>query len=355
MPRPDQTEKATPKRQGEARDRGQVARSADLSGAALFLIIVIMLHFWLLPTVDAAGAQLRSTIESMPQAHAYTIFDVPEMILRQVWSYVALLGFMFAAIIGVGLAANWLQFGFLFSAHKLKPSFASLNPVAGIKRLFFSMQTFINLGKQLLKMAAVGMIMYSCLHDRLGELYNMSRLAPRDLLAFMNDVLFGVGIRFGMLLFVLGLADYAWEKYHMAQSMKMSKQEVKDEARQAEGNPEAKSAVKGRQRSMARKRMMAAVPTATVVITNPTHFAVALLWDDQKMQAPVLVAKGADLIAKRIRDIARENDVPVMENPPLARNIYATVDLDSPVPPSLYAAVAQVIAFVFRLKQKTSA
>ena len=277
------------------------------------------------------------------------------MLFHQVWSYVALLGFMFGSIVAVAFAANWLQFGILFSAQKLKPSFASLNPIAGIKRLFFSVQTFVNLGKQLLKMFAVGIIMYSSLHDRIPQLYNMSQLAPRDLLVFMNDLLFGVGIRFGMLLFVLGLADYAWEKYHMAQSMKMSKQEVKDEARQAEGNPEAKSAVRGRQRSMARKRMMAAVPKATVVITNPTHFAVALLWDDSKMHAPVLVAKGADLIAKRIRDIARENGVPVMENPPLARNIYATVDLDSPVPPSLYAAVAQVIAFVFKLKQKTIA
>jgi len=135
----------------------------------------------------------------------------------------------------------------------------------------------------------------------------------------------------------------------------MSKQEVKDEYRQSEGNPEAKGALKRRQREFARRRMMAAVPKATVVVTNPTHFAVALEWDEVKMEAPVVTAKGADLVAKRIREIAQEHGVPIMENPPLARTLYAKVELDQSIPPNLYAAVAQVIAFVYKLKRKTIA
>ena len=135
----------------------------------------------------------------------------------------------------------------------------------------------------------------------------------------------------------------------------MTKQEVKDEWRQSEGNPEAKAAVKKRQREFARRRMMQAVPRATVVVTNPTHFAVALEWDEIEMDAPVVVAKGADLLAKRIRDIAKEHGVPIMENPPLARTLYERVELDHPIPPNLYAAVAQVIAFIYKLKRKTIA
>jgi flagellar biosynthetic protein FlhB len=158
-----------------------------------------------------------------------------------------------------------------------------------------------------------------------------------------------------MLLVLVGVADYAYEKWQYEESLKMTKQEVKDEYRQSEGNPEAKGAVKRRQREFARRRMMAAVPKATVVVTNPTHFAVALEWDELKMEAPVVTAKGADLVAKRIREIATEHGVPIMENPPLARTLYAKVELDQAIPPNLYAAVAQVIAFVFKLKRKTIA
>jgi flagellar biosynthesis protein FlhB len=161
---------------------------------------------------------------------------------------------------------------------------------------------------------------------------------------------YGVGIRFGILLFVLGIADYFWEKHRLADSLKMTKTEVRDEHRQQEGNPEVRQAVKQRQRASARRRMMSSVPRATVVVTNPTHFAVALEWDEITMDAPILTCKGADLMARRIRELAREHNVPIMENPPLARALYDKVELDSPVPPNLYAAVAQVIAFIYKLK-----
>jgi flagellar biosynthesis protein FlhB len=169
------------------------------------------------------------------------------------------------------------------------------------------------------------------------------------------DVIFQVAWKFGLFLVVVGLFDYAYERWQLEQNLKMTKQEVKDEWRQSEGNPEAKAALKRRQREFARRRMMHAVPRATVVVTNPTHFAVALEWDEIKMDAPVVTAKGADLVAKRIRDIAKEHNVPIMENPPLARTLYEKVDLDQPIPSNLYAAVAQVIAFVYKLKRKTIA
>ena len=149
--------------------------------------------------------------------------------------------------------------------------------------------------------------------------------------------------------------DHIWMRYQYEDSLKMTKQEVKDEWRQSEGNPEAKAALKRRQREFARRRMMSAVPRATVVVTNPTHFAVALEWNELEMEAPVVTAKGADLLAKRIRQLAEEHGVPIMENPPLARTLYEKVELDQAIPPNLYAAVAQIIAFVFKLKRKTIA
>jgi flagellar biosynthetic protein FlhB len=186
-------------------------------------------------------------------------------------------------------------------------------------------------------------------------LYALAHAAPRDVIVAVEGIVFWIGVKVGCLLLVLGIADYVWERRRLEQSLKMTKTEVRDEHRQSEGNPEAKNALRQRQRAMARKRMMAAVPKATVVVTNPTHYAVALLWDELTMNAPVLVAKGADLIALHIRSLAKEHDVPVLENPALARTLYAKVELDSPVPPDLYAAVAQVIAFVYKLKRKTIA
>jgi flagellar biosynthesis protein FlhB len=261
----------------------------------------------------------------------------------------------FSSALGLGIAANIFQFGFLFSTRKLKPNFSSLNPIPGIKRLFFSAQTLVNLAKQLVKISLVAVIVFAQLHDQIPVFYSLAHASPYDLIMSIEGMAYGIGIRFGILFLVVGVADYYWEKHRLADSLKMTKTEVKDERIQSEGNPEMKNAVKARQRATARRRMMAAVPRATVVVTNPTHFAVALEWDEITMDAPILTAKGADLMARRIREVARENDVPIMENPPLARALYEKCELDSPVPPNLYAAVAQVIAFIYKLKNRTIA
>ena len=216
-------------------------------------------------------------------------------------------------------------------------------------------EALVQFAKQLLKLSIVILICWFGIKDNLTTLYALAHASPHDIIITIEGIVFWIGLRVGLLLLVLGIADYVWERRRLENSLKMTKTEVRDEHRQSEGNPEAKSALRQRQRAAARKRMMAAVPKATVVVTNPTHFAVALLWDELKMDAPVLVAKGADLIAKTIREIAEEHNVPILENPPLARTLYAKVELDSPVPPDLYAAVAQVIAFVYKLKNRTIA
>ena len=355
MARPDATEKATPKRRREARQRGQVARSQDVGGSAIFIAIVVALHVGFLAAIDAGGQAFMVALTHAGSREELTTRSVGGMFVSALMPYTPLLAMAFASALVLAVVANVLQFGLLFSPQLVAPKFSKLNPLAGFKRIFFSLQTLVQLAKQLLKLAIVILICWLGVKDNLTMLYALANASPHDIIVSIEGIVFGIGLKVGLLLLILGLADYAWEKHRLEQSLKMTKTEVRDEHKQSEGNPEAKSALRQRQRAMARKRMMAAVPKATVVVTNPTHYAVALEWDELKMDAPVLTAKGADLIAKRIRELAKEHDVPILENPPLARTLYAKVELDSPVPPDMYAAVAQIIAFVYKLKQKTIA
>jgi flagellar biosynthetic protein FlhB len=355
MPRPEQTEKATPKRQGEARGRGQVARSPDVGGAAIFLAIIIAMHLTFAQTFSSGALSFAVALQNATGRTPVTIHSAWGLFARATTSYLALLSFAFGAAVLIAFVANILQFGFLFAPKKLQPRFSVLNPLPGLQRIFFSPQTLAQLFKQLLKVSIVVVIIYMQIHDKIPLFLSLSQASPFEMIMVVEDLVYSIGIRFGLLFFVVGMADYFWEKKRLADSLKMTKTEVKDENRQQEGNPEVKQAVKQRQRAMARKRMMAAVPRATVVVTNPTHFAVALEWDEITMDAPVVTAKGADLMARRIRELARDSGVPIMENPPLARTLYDKVELDSPVPANLYAAVAQVIAFVYRLKNRTIA
>ena len=355
MARPEQTEKATPKRQGEARSKGQVARSPDVGGSLIFLTIIITLHLTFISTFQLAEHSFAVAIGSANGRVPVNIHSVWGLFARSFAAYAALMSITFGAAVVIAIGANLLQFGFLFTPKKLAPKFSVLNPFPGIKRLFFSPQALVQLFKQLAKISVVFVIVFIQLHDRIPVFYSLAHASPYDIVMTIEGMAYGIGIRFGILLFVLGLADYFWEKHRLAESLKMTKTEVKDEHRQQEGNPEMRQAVKQRQRASARRRMMAAIPRATVVVTNPTHFAVALEWDEITMDAPVLTCKGADLMARRIREMAREHNIPIMENPPLARALYDKVELDSPVPPNLYAAVAQVIAFIYKLKNRTIA
>lgn len=355
MARPGATEKATPKRRTEARNRGQVARSQDVGGSAVFLALVIVLHTGFLATLDAAGHAFNVALVHAGSREDLNLHSVWGLFIRAGMPYATVVATAFSAAIGIGIAANLFQFGFLFTPGLLAPKLSKLNPIAGFQRLLLSPQTLINLGKQMLKLAIVLVICWMGIKDSFTMFYALAHASPHDVVVTVEGLVYGIAVRIGIVLLVLGIADYYWEKHRMAESLKMTKNEVKDEARQAEGNPEVKGQVRQRQRTAARRRMMAAVPKATVVVTNPTHFAVALEWDEVRMEAPVLTAKGADLIARRIRELATEHNVPIMENPTLARTLYAKVELDAPVPPDLYAAVAQVIAFVYKLKNRTIA
>ena len=355
MARPEQTEKPTPKRRLEARNKGQVPRSAELAGSVIFFIGVFVIYAFYPHVQSGLESAVRASYSYVGNGHDEpTLRSAWLLVLQAMWPSIPFLAIVFATAFVVGIVANVVQFGFLFSLKVIKPSFGKLNPISGFSRLF-SKQILVNLGKQVLKVGAVLVILYQTLAGNLTFLGQVGQAQPDVFVSIVANIIFPVAWKFGLLLVIVGLLDYAWSRYQLEDSLKMSKTEIKDEQRQAEGNPEAKGAIKKKQREMGRRRMMAAVPRATVVVTNPTHYAVALEWDELEMEAPVVVAKGADLLAKRIRELAREHGVPIMENPPLARTLYERVELDQAIPPHLYAAVAQVIAFVFKLKRKTIA
>jgi flagellar biosynthetic protein FlhB len=354
MAKPEQTEKATPKRRQEARDRGQVPRSQELAGSVIFLASVFVIHAFQNVTLARMHGTVTAALSGMAQHGDPTIRSVWGLFFQSGAGIATGLLAVFAVAMIAGIVANLLQFGFIFSLQPLTPSFGKLNPINGFTRLF-SKQSAVSFAKQLLKLAAVSIVLYTAIAGNLQLFVDVGQTSPAAMVQMTADLIYQIAWKFGLLLVIIGILDYVYERWQLEENLKMSKQEVKDEYRQSEGNPEAKAAFKRRQREFARRRMMNAVPRATVVVTNPTHYAVALEWDEVTMEAPVVVAKGADLVAKRIRDVAREHGVPIMENPPLARTLYDRVELDQPVPPNLYAAVAQVIAFIYRLKRKTIA
>ena len=351
MAKPEQTEKPTPKRRQEAREKGQVPRSTDLAGAVIFLTVVLALHAVFSSMMDGLQGGATAYFSHVADPADPTFSSVAGLFLQASSGIGWIVLIVFAIALVAGIGANLMQFGFVWSTVPFRPSFAKLNPINGFKNLF-SKRILVNLAKQLLKLGAVVILVYTTIAGNIDMFARLGQISPMGVIHMTFDVIFSIAWKFGALLVIVGILDYVYERWQLEQNLKMTKQEVKDEYRQSEGNPEAKAAVKRRQRDFARRRMMNAVPRATVVVTNPTHFAVALEWDEVKMDAPVVTAKGADLLAKRIRDIAREHGVPIMENPPLARTLYDKVELDHPIPPNLYAAVAQVIAFVYKLKRK---
>jgi len=255
----------------------------------------------------------------------------------------------FAVLMVLGVASGLAQTGLLFTTGKIKPELKKISPLAGFKRMF-SVKALVEFGKGIAKISVAAAVAFMVIWP---ERRHFESLASMDLIAIMlylHDDLILLIAAVMVVMTLIAAADWIYQKVSFRNQMKMTKQEVKDEHKQQEGDPLVKSRLRALRQQRARKRMMQQVPDATVVVTNPTHYAIAMKYDQDSMQAPIVVAKGADLIAKRIRDIAEENEVPIVENAPLARALYATVELDQEIPQEHYKAVAEVIGYVMRLK-----
>ncbi len=340
---------ATPKRRAEARKRGQVARSAEFGAAATLLAVVAALHL-LLPG-DAGTSLIRdlqAAFRFNPHDSAFTFETVRLWQLKglawggKILLPVALLAVVLALVSGIG------QVGFAVTPEALHPKWDRLNPATGFKRLV-SLRGTVEALKGLLKMGLVAGICYTAIRNGIqsGELLALMREPLPQTMAVVGGLLWTIGLRVSAVLLALAVADYAYQKYDFEKSLKMSLSEIKQENKQSEGDPQVKARVRRLQREMSKKRMMADVPTADVVVTNPTHFAVALKYE-RGSSAPKVVAKGQDEMAARIRETAREHKVPLVENKPLARSLYAAVEIGREIPPDLFEAVAQVLAFVYR-------
>lgn len=350
MPAEERTEQATPRRRQEARRRGQVARSVELSSVAVFLAVVMVLKAVSEGALQGAMESIRFALTNL----SHTEFS-PALALSFTSGCLGHAAKAFLPVIGVamvvGVAVNLLQVGVMFTAEPLAPNWARLNPVAGFMRLF-SRRAFVESVKTLLKVLLIGWLAFSAVRADAAMLLRTSEIDPLMVLMLVGQLLYKMAWRVGLAMLVLALLDYGFQRWEYEKSLRMTKEEVKQELKQTEGDPQVKSRIRARQQAIARRRMMQAVPKADVVVTNPTHYAVALQYDSQKMAAPTVVAKGMNLIALRIRELAQQHSVPIVENPPLAQSLYRTVDIGEQIPPELYQAVAEVLAYVYRLRRR---
>lgn len=344
----DKTEAPTPKRRSEAREKGQVARSTDLTNAGVLtagLVAVLLVAPKVMSATAGAMTQIFGQIARphnvVSAAGLHGLLSLTENTLISTLAPIA--GICMAA----GIVLNVLQVGLRFSPKSLRPRFSAINPINGFKNLF-SPTSLFNLLKDLVKITIVGGLVALALIPDITHLGASVGTPPYGLGVLMKSGIESIAIRVVAAYLLIGVVDYVWQRRRFEKSLKMTKQEVKEETKQRDLPPEVKRAIRRRQFQQARARMMAAVPHADVVVTNPTHYAVALEYDGDN-PAPIVVAKGKDHVAAQIRRIAEEHGIPLVPDPPLARELYRTVEVEQMIPAELYAAVAQVLAFVYRM------
>jgi len=349
----ERREPATQKRRDEARRRGQVFRSAELTGTFALLGGAAALIWGGGQALAALRGYFVSSLAAATPQGELTPAVCGGLLQGAAMAVIRCCLPVVAGAAALGLAVDAGQGGLVMTGVLLAPNLERINPAAGLKRIV-SKRALVELAKALLKVTIVGLAAYFSVAPRIPELSRLPALAPQDAAAFTGSLVSQVVLRtVGALLFVAG-ADYAYQRWEHERSLMMTRDELKQELKETEGDPQLRGRIRQRQREVARRRMMAAVPKADVVVTNPTHYACALAYESKRMRAPRLVAKGRNHLALRIREIAREHRVPVVENPPLARALYAAVDVGEDVPPELYRAVAEVLAFVYRLRGKVA-
>ncbi len=346
----EKTEPASDRKREEARRKGSVARSVEFNSAFVLLFGLMILAVGSGTLVNGLADVARSIFSgagSMP----VSMQSLQSMAGTGAIRVGMLLAPLILGIMAVGLSASYLQVGFVYSPEALKPSFEKLNPLNGIKKVMISRRSLMELAKSLVKILVVGTVAYSAIEQVIGEAPSLVDSDPEALLGFLGNSAFGLGLKTGLAFLVLALIDFFFQRYEHERSLRMSKEEVKEENKTMEGDPLVKSRVRSIQRRIAYRRMMQDVPKADVVVTNPTHLAIALRYDADDMRAPTVLAKGADLIALKIKEIAAAHAIPVVEDRPLAQALYKSVDVGQEIPEKLFQAVAQLLAYIYRLKQ----
>ncbi len=348
----EKTEEPTTRRLQEARKKGDVLKSMEVPSAAVLLIGLLSLFLMKTYLFDKFLLVMRHYLSQL-HSLAITPGNMMPLAIESMTFFALLVGPLMAVILFTALGANYAQVGVLFTTEKIAPKYEKIDPIKGLQRLF-SMQTLFNSFKSIAKLAIIGWVAYTVVKENVYNLLPLMDQSPLAIFIFYAKVSFWMFLKTALIIVVLAVIDWLFQRWQFMKKMKMTKQEVKEEAKNTEGDPHVKGRIRSIQMEMARKRMMAEVPEADVVITNPTRLAIAIKYDNTTMVAPQVVAKGAGAIAKRIKEIAAENDIPLMEDKPLAQALYKTVEIGEEIPANLFQAVAEILAHVYSLKNKAA-
>lgn len=350
----EKTEPATQKKLDDARKEGQVAKSKEIVNAAFLVGVFYMLQF----TIGTIGEGLIDTfnenysiIPNYVNRESMTISTTTKVFENAMWDILLICAPILLVTVFIAFFGDFVQVRWRPTAKPITPKFNRISPVSGFKRIF-SAQSLINLLKSMAIVAICLYIIYDEIVDNFNGIVNIYEISLEAALVFAGEMVFGVATKISLLYLIIGVIDLIYQRRKFNEDMKMTKQEVKDEFKNTEGNPTIKQQQRRRMREASQRRMMQKLPEADVVITNPTHFAVAIKYDLSIADAPVVLAKGEDYLAMKIKEIARENDVEIVENKPLARALYASVDVGEKIPQELYQAVAEVLAFVYGVKNR---
>lgn len=352
----EKTEPATEKKLSDARKEGQVAKSKEVGNALTLLAMFLLLRIWvgnigsqlmgLFPTIYEQIPEIVKNYNGyLPQRDMFLLFRQILLSVLTVLAPILAITFLIA-IVGDVAQVKWKPTG-----KPLQPKLNKLNPISGFKRII-SLNSLVELIKAILKIGLIVYVAYSYLQDRIMYVFWLYEMPLIQAIQLVGQLVIDLGLRIAIVYILIAAADYIYQKVKFARDMRMTKQEIKDEYKQAEGDPQIKSRIRQKMMEASRRRMMQSLPQADVVITNPTHYAVAIKYDPAVADAPLVLAKGEDYMARRIKEVAKEHDIEIVENKPLARMLYANVEIGQAVPPELYQAVAEVLAFVYHLKGK---
>ncbi len=349
----DKTEDATSKKLSDARKEGQVAKSKELitsTGLATFFIIIKVFIPYIGDSFLKNFYKIFANINKLA-SEEFSIAIASDLLIDTILSILVICLPIFVTTVVVSFVVVLFQVKWKISGKTLKPKFSNMNPVSGFKKLL-SKDKIIELIIELVKIVVISLLAYNTLKDEWQLLFILYDMKLEQAILLVGDLVIDLGLRISLIFLVIGFADLVYQKLKFKKDMRMSKQEVKDEFKNTEGDPVIKGKIRAKMREVSQRRMMQSLPTADVVITNPTHLAAAIKYDKTTSEAPILIAKGADYLAQKIKEVAKENKIEIVENKPLARMLYYNVELGAEIPPELYQMTAEVLAYVYGLKNK---
>jgi len=348
----EKTEEPTQRKQEESRKKGQVTKSAELSSVFVILAAFVALKSASPYIYEKMTGYMRFAFTEINVREDFTIQSIHFVIMNAAVVFMETIIPVMLSVLVVSVVVLFLQVGFNFTPDAIMPQFSRINPMSGFGRIF-SKRSLVELVKSLVKISVVGYLIYRFIQKETLRIPALMMSELAESFTVLASIIYDLAFQIAMVILVLAFLDYGYQWWEHMQNLKMSKQEVKEEMKQTEGNPQVKGKIREKQRAMAMRRMMSEVPKADVVVTNPTHFAIAIKYE-AGMEAPVVIAKGSDFIAQRIKEIAKENDIVIVENKPLAQTLFKTTEIGDMIPDDLYKAVAEVLAYVYRLKRKYS-